>query len=83
VVPDHAEGVNFCGKAQKKASIGAPLRRVVDWQHVLYSAAGATWRSGDAADCKSASLFLFFNARSETGLLNHPNTPKHLAVISE
>ena len=44
----------FAARPVKRQACARGRARVVDRQHVLYSDAGATWRSGDAADCKSA-----------------------------
>ena len=54
VVPDDAEGATFAARPVKRQASARGWRRVVERRHVLYSGAGATWRSGDAADCKSA-----------------------------
>ena len=55
MIPNGAEAENICGKGRQKASIGARGHAVLSIGNTSYIAVrGATWRSGDAADCKSA-----------------------------
>ena len=52
--PDWRGRRNFCGRPEKGKHSGTRVAPCCRSASVLYSGAGATWRSGDAADCKSA-----------------------------